>query len=117
ATFKNDPHRESAWPQGWGQLTPTGMQQHLWLGQKLAQKYVHSLGFLSGSYRSDEVYVRSTDVNRTLISAMSNFIGFYGRAAKNGTDYPNDPSWPAYYVPIPVHTVDYDLDYVGVFAE
>ncbi|KAH7711087.1 esophageal gland cell secretory protein 21 [Aphelenchoides avenae] len=113
-TFKNDPYKASDWPQGWGQLSPKGMTEHLYLGKRLAEYYVTNLTFIDKSYKAKEVYVRSTDVNRTLISAMSNFIGFYGNGAGTpGTDYPNDPLWPTNYIPIPVHTVKDDTDYLG----
>ncbi|KAH7696201.1 esophageal gland cell secretory protein 21, partial [Aphelenchoides avenae] len=111
-TFPNDPYQESHWPQGWGELSPRGMSQHLHLGVQLAQRYITETGLVSNEYKSNEVYVRSSDVNRTLLSATSNFIGFYGSAMKGG-DYPVDePSWPAGFVPVPVHTVDEGEDYL-----
>src|SRR3569833_3097228 len=99
------------------------MKQHVRLGQTLRQRYiVNNTGNLnlSPSYTNYEVdfqflkftllfkiYVRSSDVNRTLISAMSNMIGFYGAAnVTAGLDYPDMPEWPGKFVPIAVHTVD-----------
>ncbi|KAH7702087.1 esophageal gland cell secretory protein 21, partial [Aphelenchoides avenae] len=90
-----------------------GMQEHMWLGQKLAGKYVQDLKFIDEHYKSNEIYVRSTDFNRTLISAISNFIGFYSKTSKAGVDYPLDPAWPQGYLPIPIHTVDDRTDFLG----
>lgn len=57
-----------------------------------------------------EIYVRSTDVNRTLISAMSNLAGMFPRGVP-GRDFPlkenatEDNDWPSHWTPIPIHTV------------
>ncbi|KAL3119117.1 hypothetical protein niasHT_003900 [Heterodera trifolii] len=111
-TFRTDIYQEDFWPQGWGQLSPRGMSQQVTLGKKLRNRYVEQLGQISGSYDSHELYVRATDVNRTLISAISNFIGFYGKG-KAGHDYPNESDWPAGFVPIAIHTVDGNKDFIS----
>uniref|UniRef100_A0A914VRA9 Acid phosphatase n=1 Tax=Plectus sambesii TaxID=2011161 RepID=A0A914VRA9_9BILA len=116
-TFPTDVNTEDKWPQGWGQLTTLGMQQHYSLGSRLRTMYGD---FISSTYKAEEIYVRSTDIDRTLMSAMSNLAGFY----QNGTvdvDFPdttNVPNWPTLWSPIPVHTVDYATDLIGYpFAE
>ncbi|KAK6038329.1 histidine acid phosphatase [Cooperia oncophora] len=91
------------------------MQQHMRLGQFLRKTYVDDLKFLSPRYSSKEIYVRSTDKNRTIISAMSNMLGMYGQnngQATPGLDYPDDNGWPTGFVPIAIHTVDDDTDYM-----
>ncbi|EYC41909.1 hypothetical protein Y032_0551g3322 [Ancylostoma ceylanicum] len=118
-TFKNDPFQEGNWTfggGGFGQLSPLGMKQHMDLGKLLRTTYVDT-GFLSKRYSSKEIYVRSTDTNRTIISAMSNIVGMYGQPNKGNVpdeDYPSDPSWPQGYVPVAVHTVHKPTDYVGI---
>lgn len=74
----------------------TGKQQHYELGQWLRKRY-NSL--VSEKYNSSEMYVRSTDVDRTLMSAESNLAGFYPPKSK---DLWNDE---VQWQPIPVHTV------------
>ncbi|KJH45449.1 histidine acid phosphatase [Dictyocaulus viviparus] len=117
-TFSSDPFQEDVWSfggGGFGQLSPIGMAQHLSFGKLLRKVYVDT-GFLSKKYSSKEIYVRSTDVNRTIISAMSNLLGMYAQndnSSQAGVDYPNVEGWPRGYVPIPVHTVEYDTDYIG----
>uniref|UniRef100_A0A9J2PEC4 Histidine acid phosphatase n=1 Tax=Ascaris lumbricoides TaxID=6252 RepID=A0A9J2PEC4_ASCLU len=115
-TFPNDPNQESAWPLGWGQLTPIGMDQQVFLGNALYEEYVVKNKFLSTSLSFNEMYIRSTDVNRTLISAYCNLIGMYYNRTKAvvDEDYPANPRWPPYLVPFPVHTIAKDRDYFCV---
>uniref|UniRef100_A0A7E4WA92 acid phosphatase n=1 Tax=Panagrellus redivivus TaxID=6233 RepID=A0A7E4WA92_PANRE len=113
-TFKTDPYKEDSWPQGWGQLSALGMAQHVDLGQNLRKRYIDNLKFLSSEYKNHEIYVRSTDVNRTLISAMSNLIGMYPDGDQ--AQVPHIPEWPRsasgkFWIPIPVHTIEDDVDY------
>lgn len=94
--YPTDPYQESAWPQGFGQLSQVGMQQHFELGQFLRKRYD---GFLNASYDRHEISVRSTDYDRTLMSAEANLAGLYpprGAQVFNPTI-----KWQ----PIPVHTV------------
>ncbi|XP_026527017.1 LOW QUALITY PROTEIN: lysosomal acid phosphatase [Notechis scutatus] len=95
-TYPRDPYQESAWPQGFGQLSQEGMQQQWDLGQALRRRYD---GFLSASYNRQEIYVRSTDFDRTLMSAEANLAGLYPPEGKQVFN-PNI-TWQ----PIPVHTV------------
>ncbi|GMT15589.1 hypothetical protein PFISCL1PPCAC_6886, partial [Pristionchus fissidentatus] len=99
---------------GYGELSPIGMEQHFHLGEMMFERYAEGGKFLSERYRAKEIYARSTDRNRTLISAMSNFAGMYSRAtAVNGTDYPAFSSWPVSFVPVSIHTEDQHHDHVG----
>ncbi|XP_034461010.1 lysosomal acid phosphatase isoform X1 [Hippoglossus hippoglossus] len=95
-TFPTDPHQESDWPQGFGQLSQIGMRQHLELGQFLRNRYK---GFLNESYNRHEISVRSTDYDRTLMSAEANLAGLYPPSGQQVFN-PN-LKWQ----PIPVHTV------------
>uniref|UniRef100_A0A1I7VKY5 acid phosphatase n=1 Tax=Loa loa TaxID=7209 RepID=A0A1I7VKY5_LOALO len=92
------------------------MVQHVKLGKIIYNRYVDSLNFLSPYYDARQIYVRSTDTNRTLMSAMANFIGFYNNPSQNeriGIDFPNTTGWPRGFVAVPVHTVAYETDYIG----
>ncbi|XP_057348574.1 prostatic acid phosphatase isoform X2 [Manis pentadactyla] len=51
-TFPNDPIKESSWPQGFGQLTQLGMEQHYELGQYLRRRYGK---FLNESYKHEQL--------------------------------------------------------------
>jgi hypothetical protein len=63
------------WTQGLGELTPEGMRMHYLNGVEFRSRYSGSL--LSENYFSNEIYVRSTDVNRTIMSAQSQLEGLY----------------------------------------
>ncbi|KAK0407138.1 hypothetical protein QR680_019024 [Steinernema hermaphroditum] len=108
-TFPNDPNQKDAWPQGWGELTTTGMDQLYRQGLKLKQRYIDDLKFLNASYRSEEAYFRSSDYDRAISSAYSNIAGFY--SGSRGT-YPSGNGWPKPYSPVPVHTVPKDIDHL-----
>ncbi|KAM3856133.1 lysosomal acid phosphatase isoform 2-T2 [Vipera latastei] len=100
-TYPRDPYQESAWPQGFGQLSQEGMQQQWDLGRALRRRYY---GFLNASYNRQEIFVRSTDFDRTLMSAEANLAGLYPPEEQQVFN-PNI-SWQ----PIPVHTVPDDME-------
>uniref|UniRef100_A0A8R1DHX0 Acid phosphatase n=1 Tax=Caenorhabditis japonica TaxID=281687 RepID=A0A8R1DHX0_CAEJA len=117
-TFKSDPFQESSWQfggGGWGQLSPEGMLQHFKLGGLIHKKYVDDYKFFPDRYDSKKIYVRSTDVNRTIISAQSNLLGQYSQSKNSikNVDYPDYPGWPTGFVPIAVHTVADNTDHIG----
>ncbi|XP_040208966.1 prostatic acid phosphatase-like [Rana temporaria] len=100
-TYPNDKYKEDSWPDGFGQLTQLGMEQHFELGQYLRKRYA---GFLNETYNRHEVFVRSTDMDRTLMSAQANLAGLFpptGRQVWNASI-----AWQ----PIPVHTIPVSQD-------
>ena len=62
-------------------LTASGFRQHYLIGHELHQRYMKdhpdSEQLLSPIYNSDEVYVRSTQVQRTIQSANAQLLGLY----------------------------------------
>jgi hypothetical protein len=104
------------WPVDYGQLTELGMEQTREIGRQLRERYIvggkgKSLDFLSVDYKHAETHVRSTDVDRTLVSAMNVMLGLYEprggggkrRAAARADARPGR-------VIVPVHTVAYESD-------
>lgn len=91
-----------AWPQGLGQLTAKGMQQEYQLGQKFRELYVKQFKLLPEHYERQTMYVRSSDMDRTLMSAESLLYGLY----PTGTG----PLMPFNYQPIPIHTIPTSQD-------
>ncbi|XGW08623.1 hypothetical protein V3C99_011168 [Haemonchus contortus] len=116
-TYPTDTHQEEAWPNGWGELTELGMRQQYALGNVLRRRYMTGTNpFLNRRCNSKQVYIRSTDVNRTLISAYSNIAGMFA-GGEPGKDFPNETDWPTGWTPVPVHTLPGNEDHAGnVFA-
>jgi len=97
SSYPTDPYNNvSYWPSGWGQLTNLGKYQHYELGQWLRRRYT---GFLPEAYSREDIYVQSTDVDRTLMSAASNLAGLY--PPEGDQIWAKNISWQ----PIPIHTV------------
>ena len=93
------------WPQGFKQLSVRGMQQEYYLGELLKRRYItdHYRGFLNETYSRDEVYVRSTDSDRTLMSAQVLLAAlFFPKEETFSSSFP--------WQPVPVHTVSKEDD-------
>ncbi|GFN78135.1 testicular acid phosphatase homolog [Plakobranchus ocellatus] len=99
STYPTDPHIND-WENGLGQLTKTGMIQSFELGQYIRQRY----GSLIGTeFIKDEVYVRSTSYERTLMTAECVCAGLFP-VNSSSSDLPEE--WPlGKWQPIPVQTV------------
>jgi len=103
------------WWQGWGQLTPTGVKQHYELGKLMRKTYGPAgVGLLSSEYKRNEVWVRSTDIDRTLMSAEAQMAGLFPPGTAKETSSSSFPT-PQYGLPygwqaVPVHTVPVEDD-------
>ena len=101
ADLPNAPH---TWIEGKGQLTALGMQQAYQLGLTLNQRYKVDNQLLPKEYHLNDIYIRSTDYDRTLMSAQSVLMGLYPLGT--GPNLPDtSPALPSNYQPIPIHTV------------
>jgi hypothetical protein len=60
-----------------GQLTEVGYWMHRNLGAGWKAWYIDTLQFLDPELDTEEVYVRSTDIPRTIKSAESNLLGMF----------------------------------------
>jgi lysosomal acid phosphatase len=84
-------------------LQQIGKYQHYELGQWLRERYSE---FLPEAYSREDIYIRSTDVDRTLMSAASNLAGLY--PPEGGQIWNTNIKWQ----PIPIHTVPENMDEV-----
>lgn len=73
-----------------------GLEQQYQLGHLIRSRYE---GFLSDRYSPFEIYVRSSDYNRTLVSAQANLLAMY--PPEDSELFTKKVRWR----PIPVHTV------------
>ncbi|KAK0419579.1 hypothetical protein QR680_014215 [Steinernema hermaphroditum] len=111
-TYKDDPYQQSFWGKKWGEMTNKGMWQEYQQGLRLKQRYIDELKFLNATYDARDIYVRSSDFSRTLQSAYSNLAAFYNSSQNT---HPLQKLWPNTWSPIPVHTIEKDIDYLLVW--
>jgi lysosomal acid phosphatase len=102
-TIPNAPY---SWPQGLGQLTAQGMQQEYMLGLQMHKRYIQENHLLPEHYLANTMYVRSSDLNRTLMSAESFLLGLYPLGTgPNLSASGGHSALPANYQPIAINTV------------
>ncbi|KAF6770566.1 hypothetical protein AHF37_09582 [Paragonimus kellicotti] len=89
------------WPLGSGQLTEKGILQEYELGRWLRKKYEF---FIPEKYNGSHFHMRSTDVDRTLMSAQCVSAGVFHNSSSPLQPY--GINWR----PIPVHTVSQEAD-------
>uniref|UniRef100_A0A3P8UFN4 Acid phosphatase 6, lysophosphatidic n=1 Tax=Amphiprion percula TaxID=161767 RepID=A0A3P8UFN4_AMPPE len=65
-----------------GQLTTVGMQQLYELGKRLRRRYIEDSNFLNTTFSPAEVYVRSTNIVRTIESAKCLIAGLFQQKQK-----------------------------------
>ena len=97
------------WPQGLGQLTPEGMNQEFLLGKEFRHRYIEKNHLLPDTYDKDAIYVRASDIDRTLMSAECALLGLYplgkGPLTESGAE-----ATASRYQPIPIHTRPRETD-------
>lgn len=91
------------WPEGLGQLTATGMRQEYEMGMEFRKRYVEQQHLLPEKYQYGTVYVRSTDYERTLMSAHSLLTGLYPPGTGPSEKDSGTPGLPGALQPIPIH--------------
>jgi hypothetical protein len=102
------PNSSYLWKEGLGELTALGMRQVFNLGADSRENYVEGDHLLSPSYQAGSIYIRSTDYNRTLMSAQSFLYGLYPLGT--GPALSETPALAEAFQPIPIHTVPQQND-------
>ena len=107
-TFGNE------WSNGPGELTLNGIRQHYLIGIRNKNKYKNLLNF---DYKSKEILVYSTNLNRTIMSAQAQLSGMYNnihydfKLIKGENKLPYNLSNIYYdenfnYYPVPIHNYE-----------
>lgn len=95
--FPFDGYDPSAvWPEGYGQLTQVGIEQQFLLGLWLTKYYEN---FMSPSYNVSTFHMRSSDIDRALMSAEAMMAGFFHGSETSLEKY------GLHWRPVPTHTV------------
>lgn len=85
-----------------GHLSPLGMQQEFHLGEQFRERYINKFHLLPEHYAPETMYVRSSDIDRTLMSAECVLLGLY--PIGTGPSVEGKSALPSAYQPIPIHT-------------
>lgn len=102
------------WREGLGQLTATGMRQEFEMGKLFRKKYIETTHLLPPHYQRNSIYVRSTDYERTLMSAQSLLMGLYPEGTGPYIEESPQPGLPRAFQPIPIHTAPAEFDRIIV---
>ncbi|CAM1314518.1 Uncharacterised protein r2_g2512 [Pycnogonum litorale] len=94
--YPTDPHQNDYWPRGFGQLTNQGKMQEYELGKFMRRRYKE---FIGERYFSNLTYYRSTNFDRTLMSAQLVAAGLFRPTSDDVWN--STLSWQ----PVPIHTV------------
>lgn len=127
---------QSEWQRGLGELTPEGIRQHYLNGVEFRSRYIIDNQLIDKQYNSSQVYFRSTDVNRTIVSAMSQLMGFFPEGPKLSENFNPVPPLesaeipsiieslgshplPNNFSPVPIHIVSnkYDSLLLGYYPK
>ncbi|CAG9107333.1 unnamed protein product [Plutella xylostella] len=101
SSYKSDPFKNYQWPEGLGGLTKQGKLQLYELGRKYRSYYAN---FIPDDYHDKDIFVRSSDKSRCLMSAYTFLAGLYPPTEAQ-TWHP-ELAWQ----PIPVHSLPRELD-------
>lgn len=101
SSYNSDPYKNYQWPDGLGSITNVGKLQLYELGKKYRSYYSN---FLPEEYLEKDVFVRSSDKSRCLMSAYTFLAGLYPPTERQ-LWHPEIP-----WQPIPVHSLPRGLD-------
>ncbi|XP_032513529.2 prostatic acid phosphatase-like [Danaus plexippus] len=101
SSYKSDPFKNYQWPDGLGSLTNVGKLQLYELGKKYRSYYAN---FIPEEYFERDVFVRSSDRSRCMMSAYTFLAGLYPPSERQMW-HPEIP-----WQPIPVHSLPAHLD-------
>jgi len=101
-SYPTDAHAD-AWSKGYGQLINKGIWRAYNLGKYFKKTYIDDLKFLPSVFNTDDVAIRSSGYDRTIMTAQSAMTAMYPPQAVQSKWNPEDPEFP--WQPIPIHSV------------
>ncbi|CAF3640980.1 unnamed protein product [Rotaria socialis] len=109
--YPSDPNDLSFWSNGLGSLTVRGKFQHIHLGQYFRERYST---LLNSTYVASEIFVRSSDYDRTLMSAYLTLLGLYPASNINISidSLVSINTWPE-NLPLAAHSCSYSTKLNG----
>ncbi|CAJ0952820.1 unnamed protein product, partial [Mesorhabditis belari] len=111
-SYPSDPLKDYKWPVKPGELTPRGFDQQRHLGAAFRERYINGPEpFLSSVYSPKEVFIRSTNVSRTIASAKANMLGFFPNDIE--ADLTMNLMGTNEKTTIPIHVNNLDTDFAG----
>ncbi|CAL8126740.1 unnamed protein product [Orchesella dallaii] len=106
--YPKDPYNSRKyWPEGLGRLTKRGKLMQYELGQYIRHRYN---GFINATYTPEEIYVQSSSIDRTIMSALANLAGMWP-----STDLELPEGVRQQFVP--VHAISPELDNKIAFSK
>jgi len=107
--YPKDPYGkvDEYWPDGLGQLTKKGMMQHFVLGEYLRWRYDR---FLPRIYNKEDIFIQSSNLDRTIMSAQANLAGMYPPESQQ--QWNPRLNWQ----PIPIHSIPTQYDHILDFS-
>lgn len=106
-SYPLDPWRNGEiWPEGWGQLNGEGKRQHYELGTWLRKRYLGTV--LNDPYHPDDIYILSTDTDRSMMSASINAAALFPPSTNASSDW--SPPLSSVWQPVSIHSIPKLLD-------
>lgn len=105
-SYKNDPHKNIHWPEGYGGLVNEGKRQLYELGTNLHKRY--EIFFKEENFQSNMIYVRSSHFERNYMSAATFMAGFYPPIKR----WHPDINW----FPTPIRITDREHDWLMLLS-
>ncbi|KAK4538737.1 hypothetical protein CDCA_CDCA20G4762 [Cyanidium caldarium] len=110
STYPNDPRPYTRWPVGPGELTLYGAHRQYQLGQHMRAEYGQ---VIPQRYQVREVYIRSSNINRALMSAYAQAAGLFAAdEAYTRGDEQRPGGLPGGWQAVPIHSDAIEHDHV-----
>ena len=110
STYPSDPRPYTRWPVGPGELTLYGAHRQYQLGQHMRVEYGQ---VIPQRYQVREVYIRSSNINRALMSAYAQAAGLFAAdEAYTRGDEQRPGGLPGGWQAVPVHSDAIEHDHV-----